>query len=333
MRTTYTKDNFDLEAFSRSEYGMNASHMQYFYMRFKDAPMHSVVTDYWSSCGVKKEVFSFSAETDRVYAVFTPADMNTEKKYPLLYCFYDRADDYFKAETYGYTELSASEGFICVYPQYDIAGLPGLHQEFMDVLEALKEKRYPVDEERIYAAGFFYGASAAVKLALTSPGVFAGLGLFCGSHIFRGRYLPARLEEYVQTETAMLPMICAGGGSDAKNIWPLEQDSFTDVFNRWMTDAAHIDDYRPINSAEARELAMDPADPVKREFGLHFDRTRIEEREGTEWYIGDYLNSEGIPAARFVSGCNIPHIHCRSISYYIWDYLKKFRRNGIYLSP
>ena len=326
MLSTYARSGFDNEAFSRSEYGINASRMQYFYMRFKDAPMHPAVTAYWNSCGVRKEVLDLSENEDRVYSLFTPLDMAIERKYPLLCCFCDKADDYFKAETYGYTELSGREKFICVYPEYKAEGLPDLKQDFEKILSDLRDRNIPVDYERMYAAGFFYGASAAVKLALTSPGVFAGVGLFCGSHIFRGNYLLPRLTEYENQPAGPLPLICVGGSKDARNIWPLEQNRFFEVFNKWMETAAHMKDFRPIDAEKAGRLREESDDPVKREFGLDFSETFVEEREGMEWYVGDYTDPDGSPAARFIDGLELPHIHCRSVSYYIWDYLKNFRR-------
>ncbi len=330
MLIKYVKDNFDRGEFNRSEYGIDASRMQYFYMRFKDAPMHLHVTQYWESLGIKKEVFDIPGGEDRVYSVFSPLVRTDGKKYPLFYCFCDKADDYFKAETYGYSELSAKEQFICVYPQYRTDGLQDLGRDFHGILDDLKEKGWPIDEKRIYAGGFFYGASAAVKLVLTTPNEFAGLGLFCGSHIFRGNYLGKRLTEYEKIPTGRLPMICAGGSADARNIWPLEQDRYFEVLNQWMGTAAKLENFRPIRAREARNLSLHSENPVKKEFGLDFDRTLTEQREGMEWYIGDYLDGRGIPAVRFINGRKLPHIHCRSVSFYVWDYLKGFRLDGSY---
>ncbi len=322
--TAFANGRFDPEIFQRSEYGMNAFQMQHIYKQYMDAPMHPTVLAYWRSMGVKKEMFDLSREEDRVYTVFTPLTCEKDQSWPMLYCLHDKEDDIFLAETYGYTELVSREKVICVYPEYRVEGLTDLKEEFQNIMTQMQEKGYRIDEERLYVAGFHYGAFAAMHLALTCPGIFAGIGLFSAAHVFRGRSLPGRIEEYGKSGCRE-PLICVGGSMDPNNAWPLEQDSYLDTLQLWMKKVARLETICEGNAAEAARIRRDSEDRVEREFGMHFHNTQIEYLEDTFWYHGTFYDREKVPVMEFYNVEGLPHIHCKMVADRIWKYLRYFR--------
>ncbi|MDC7287546.1 alpha/beta hydrolase [Blautia schinkii] len=324
--TAFANGSFEPEVFGSSEYGMNAFQMQYIYKRYKDAPMHPHVLKYWESKGVKKSVYDLG-DDGRAYYVLSPGRLEEGRKYPVIYCFHDRPDDAFLAETYGYTELIEHEKLICVYPEYRLQGLSGVDVDLARILKELPERGYPVDEERIYVSGFSYGASAAAKLTMKCSQRLAGTAMVCGSHIFRGEILAKRLKMYSRILGVKEPLICVGGNRDGRNSWPLEKEAWTSIMKDWMTEVAKIEDFIPLNPGEARLLCKNSPDRVKREFGLDFHRTWVDYMEGTYWYCGQFEDAKDIPMARFISVEGLPHIHCRNIAVQIWSYLRQFRRD------
>lgn len=272
-------------------------------------------------------MFDLSGDVNRPYTVFTPLQMKKDRKYPLIYCFHDKDDDTFLAETYGYTKLVEPENVMCVYPKYKLEGLTDIDIQFDQIIEELLHNGYPIDEERIYVTGFFYGASAAAKLTMMRPGKLAGTGMFCGSHVFRGKILPKRIKNYAENGVKE-PLICIGGKQDVYYSWPFEEESYFDTMHLWMQNVAGIKDDKVWGLEESKDLcATDSEDKVKKEFGLDFHETEIDFIEETYWYRGLFRNEEKTPMMEFYMVEGLPHIHCKMIATRIWNYLNQFKRN------
>ena len=64
-------------------------------------------------------------------------------------------------ETYGYAQLAAQEGFIVVSPWANNKDPDTLAMDMDWIMEKLKAN-YPIDESRVYGAGFSLGGRSVV---------------------------------------------------------------------------------------------------------------------------------------------------------------------------
>ncbi len=112
--------------------------------------------------------FTCSSDSTQHYAVYQPTGYTPAKKWPVVYAFDPHADGKLPllkmreaAERFGYI-LVGSDNF-----RNGVANLNGIAAAlFEDV-----EKRYSIDEKRVYLAGFSGGARAAATIALTNKGI------------------------------------------------------------------------------------------------------------------------------------------------------------------
>lgn len=134
------------------------------------------------------EVWSIeSGGESRTVLVHPPSSRG--ESLPVLFVFHGGYGTASKAEEgYGVSQLADREGFIAVYPQgvdrhwNDGRIDPGNVSDVVfveSVLDSL-ESRFPVDAERIYAAGMSNGAIFCHFLAVKMPGVLAGIAPVCG---------------------------------------------------------------------------------------------------------------------------------------------------------
>ncbi len=112
--------------------------------------------------------FTCSSDTTQHYAVYQPTGYTPAKKWPVVYAFDPHADGKLPllkmreaAERFGYI-LVGSDNF-----RNGVANLNGIAAAlFEDV-----EKRYSIDAQRVYLAGFSGGARAAANIAFSNKGI------------------------------------------------------------------------------------------------------------------------------------------------------------------
>lgn len=323
-KVAFAKGTFDPNVFTNSEYGKNALELPRIVLEHPGEPMHPEVLAYWAARGARKELYE--AGTSRAWSVFTPLSMDPAAKYPLIYCSHGGGEDQYMAETYGYNLLVSPMRAICVYPQNGGNANQEIEAEFPRILNELEERGYPIDRSRVYAVGFSAGSVASLRLAMSCPGLLAGIGPVPGANSFRGGILGEKLPGYAQAHGLQMPLICCGGMQDGGDAWPLSEEGEFDNFNRWMADVGKAAGYRPMSMARAAELAQGE-DTVKRRFRLDFDETWIGFAEGTFWYCGQFYDERKVPIARFQGIEGLPHLHCKTQAREIFGYLSQFARD------
>ncbi|MBR1496728.1 MAG: hypothetical protein IJ617_03810 [Oscillospiraceae bacterium] len=335
---------YDREAFDGTEIGRNRRAGDALYNVFRDRPMRPDVLRYWASRGLKKELFGDGGKTGfdapNAYSVFTPLDMRRDKKYAVIYFSHGGGQSIEWAEHYGFNRLSASEKYIAVYAQNGGRSNDAVDTEFPRIIGELIENGYPVDRERIYAAGFSSGSEASVVAACTSPFLAAAVAVMPDGLPFKDLGFYTGPEYYASTKGLRIPGIFIGGTKDVCN-FPARW--MTDYFGSglgagtvenavknleiWLREIARAKDAPALTRAGITEKLKYAEDPVEREFGLRFDRGCGFRAQGTDWLGGDFYGADGAPVLRMLRAEGVPHIVWDSQASLVWDYLKHFRRD------
>jgi hypothetical protein len=169
------------EEFDKTEIGQNILKNQEIFNEYRGDEMNPAVISYWLERGLKKELFD--RENIGKYSVFTPINLKSDEKLPLMYICHGNRQPIQYAETYGYNSIAAEEKFMAVYPQHG-EGQPSAPDKFKLVLEELEKDGFPVNWERVYVAGFAGGSDAAVSIALEHGEKIATIAPCPGGHCF-----------------------------------------------------------------------------------------------------------------------------------------------------
>ncbi len=119
----------------------------------------------------------FTVDGRRVYVYGKKANLEQkDKRLPLildLNC--TTGNPRAEAMTNGWENLAQKENMIVVAPEYDDYVTYSETTFFVHVIKAA-EKRYHIDQQRIYSVGFSNGGASSVALASTYPHPLAGIG-------------------------------------------------------------------------------------------------------------------------------------------------------------
>lgn len=335
---------YDKEAFDRTDIGRNCREHDAIYNVFKDRPMHPDVLRYWEARGLKKELFGndgkYGFDAPYEYSVFTPIDMKPDKKYAVIYFCHGGGQPIEWAEHYGFNILAASEKYIVVYAQNGGRSNNEVDTEFPRIMGELIDKGYPIDRERIYVAGFSSGSEATAAAACTCPEFAAAIAVMPGGQPFKDLEFYTGSEYYASTKGWRIPGIFIGGTKDIGNFpaeWMTKYfgsglgagtvENAVKNLDIWMRDIAQIKNCSPLTRDGITGLLLGSDDPVKREFGLDFDRRYSFRAQGTDWLGGDYFGADGAPVMRMIRAEGVPHVVWTSQANIVWDYLKHFRRD------
>lgn len=315
---------FDQAEFDSSIAGRNIARMQEIYYRYPDDELHPEVLAHWERQGVRKELFD--ADTDGKYSVFSPLELDDSSRYAVLYLSHGGQQPINLCETNGFPALVGGQKFICICPWNLGPSNDGVETEFPRILDAVS-RNYPIDESRIYAAGYSAGSDATGVLACAYPDILAAVSPDPGGNLFaKGRWYTDP-DSYARNQPFRLPLICVGGTMDGGDRYPLTEPEHLANFNIWMKHIAKVAGYEPITMAESRALVEGSEDAVKRAFGFDFHRSFSAAMEGLDWLFGDFLGTDGVPVARFVTGVGLPHAQTAYHAPIIWDFLRHFSRN------
>lgn len=312
--------SFDFTEFINSKLG--ESTMENFRItQFYQDNLDPGLVNEWLQKGCAKIVYN-NGDPDTNWAVLVPLSAycgNAGRVYPVVFCLHGNANSILVAESYGYAEVGAREEFITVIPYSNnhetiLEDVPRM----MDTLKAA----YPVDESRVYAAGFSAGGKAALDLALEYPALFAGIAPG-GADISGYGTVSSKDERWPQLMETGMPVVNLFGIMDYLEYYPMPADAEkAAVFTRWLTadgtgavlTAADIERALASEDALARELGA--ITPIRKD--LHLD---------TVYYTGTYVNGRDEPILRFVAIEGMPHWPSGDLAQVAWDFLKHWSRD------
>lgn len=321
-------DEFEIDSLVNSKQGEEMITGLQNFILYEDE-MDPAVVSYWEEKGLKKELHD--AETpEQKWSTFTPIsayeEENRDKKYPVIFVLHGNDNPIFIAETYGYTEVAAEQECIVVCPWAD--NNAAIDTEFFRILEELREQ-YPIDESRLYLAGFSAGGTAAQNLTKQHPELFAALATG-GSSI--GALTPEETEIIKESDIPVItysglcdyncPMLLYrdGRGGKEKNTSVTKCAGLTS----W-AEALGID--VSLTSEEACEIHESCDDEVKAMFGIDFDETQKITHNETDYYIGKFYDEEGVNRLTYLGVENCPHWSAGYTAQIVWDCISQYSRD------
>lgn len=325
---------YDEDAFGRTEIGQQLAQNLKIYNSYSQDPMNPEVIEYWAKRGLKKELYDSERDEGKyAFSVFTPLDINPEKKYAMIYFSHGGGVSINLAETYGFNTLAAVEKYIVVYPNNGGRSNNEVDTEFPRIMKELKRMAYPIDRERVYLAGFSSGSEASVCAACTCPHMAAAVAVLPGGQPFKDLKFYSGPEYYASTGGLRIPGIFIGGSADVASYpapWVLEnrrKEHRAQNLDIWMREIAQIKNYMPLTLKRIEELLTNSRDPVEKEFGMKFDRTYTFHVQGADWLGGEFYGKDDSPVMRYARAMGVPHIVWESQANIAWDFLKHFRRD------
>ncbi|MCI8318915.1 MAG: hypothetical protein HFG96_10470 [Lachnospiraceae bacterium] len=291
---------------------------------------------YWESLGIRKEMHDFSDKAGK-WATFTPMDVYAEenegKTWPVLFVFHGGNNPIYVTESYGYAQLAAEEGFICVMPWAANGGSKDeeegttLDAEMDRIMEELRAE-YPIDESRIYACGYSLGGRSTVRETVKHPQLFAAITV--GGHNLGGirqgeTYVFPEEEWNALKET---PVLQLEGDNEMRVKLPyglgVTGEDATNALNRWFKING-ID--REVTLEGCQELVDTTEDPVQKKIGLEADRLYTQYYEGTEFYTADFFNEDGVNMIKIINVEGMIHWMTQAMAQNAWDFMSQYARD------
>jgi pimeloyl-ACP methyl ester carboxylesterase len=336
-----TEKGFNLDNFINSPLGKGIIENLVTVLDYTDDMDPALVAE-WRVLGVKKEVYSYG-DPDNNWAVYTPLaalEPGNTKKYPLVFCLHGYENSILLAETYGYAKLGAREGFITVIPYSN--NHQTIVEDTANMMEILRAG-YPVDESRIYAAGYSLGGVASLNLVLAYPDLFAAIAPGgCSLDGFGGMISLSNPGWEALTEHG-IPLITLFGTLDAiggmgypisatpppppPNAPPdapslSSPDPSLAVYNKWL----EINKVTVTLTPEQIDQALASKNRVEQETGIIFQKVYTEAYD-TGYHFGEFSNPQGQPVVKIVAVEDLPHWPSGDFAAVAWDFLKHWSRN------
>jgi pimeloyl-ACP methyl ester carboxylesterase len=329
---------YDFDTFINSKLGESIVENLADFQDYGSNQMNPVLVAKWASRGIKKELFNYDPQAPNTneYAIYTPLEAfepgNETKKYPVVFVLHGNNNPIMLAETYGYVELSAEKKFITVIPYANN------HATIVDDIDTLMAKlraEYPIDESRIYAAGYSAGGVASFRVALAYPGLFAAIAPG-GTSIagFGGDYnmgaAPGSAFDLTHASWADMktnggmPVINLFGTLDGYRYYPIAGGTAPDVgyLEKWLEVNGITEDF----SSDDITGALNSSILVEKETGFPFPYKDVKNLD-SEYSIGEYRNSAGQPVLRVVCIEDLPHWPSGDFASVAWDFLRHWSRN------
>lgn len=303
------------------------------------------VMQHWCDLGMEKTYFAGDDEV-KEWSIFVPTDAKKGETYPVLFAMHMGGTNIFWAETMGFVEDAAKEGYIVVCPNWSSDGLTDEQQDafeasgmahyesyvFKTVFEKAKEIA-PIDESRVYCAGFSGGGNACGYVAMDCPELIAGFSPATGAAIqTEGDDSLDKLAEYGAG------MMMVYGNYDAEERWPIAGDLVEiGPVSTYQTPAerlAYVNSWIEACGAESKTTVIDDVESVveaggdsaQGEFGIEFDDTFDKEYE-VQYSFGDLTNEDGQTVVRFMSIEDCPHFVSPEWASETYHFLSRFSRN------
>lgn len=329
------------------------------YITYTDE-MDPKLVAYYQSIGLKKELNEPGNYYTR-WSCYTPLAIykpeNKSKKYPFLFINHGAGMPMEWEECSGFLPLCAKNEFIAVAAQN--------HNEdnLLRILDIVKSK-HPVDERRIYSAGYSQGGSQTSSVTLKHPDIFAGS--FPGGNAVFYQQTQISDADVENLRKYDMPVILVNGQNEG--VFPLyqvpaqpqpaapgappgvrarprfdpedptlrgmgappsAQGGPSDPVDR---NVALLN--RRLYSARCRQVTkneilatMKSPNEVIRAHGIPYDHTEVREIYGVKHFIGDFKNDKGQYILRFISVDNHPHWPPCTMPALQWEFIAKYGRN------
>lgn len=271
-------------------------------------------------------------------SAFDPA--NKGRKYPLVIMLHGGFNPISIIDGWGIPQEAARREWIVIAPSIE------LDDVLDEVLEEAK-KLYPVDESRIYAAGFSYGGFMSNLLGNKRPDVYAAVAP-CGAPISNG-YVDKAIGPEPQTPFdgipraiemgTYMPVINIAGNLDGFR-FPVYDINNMDSSVRMTTEQVldGINSWAGLNRAP--EIALEDVMALKgrtdisdeeKYIGLPLapDCRKTVVADGITNYIGDLKSEDGIARVRIMVEMNMPHWPTPEMARQIFEFFSHFSRDPV----
>ena len=266
---------------------------------------------------VEKSLFKYNGREEKyLWYEYVPASMKDAPSHsvPLVILLHGHNNDpRTQAETSGFPELGAQEGFMVAELEwqgksgaYDYMGDHGIEAVVLELL-----KKYPqLDPSRVYAQGLSAGGFTATAIGITKSHLFAAVGAHSGGLYNEGLFLgfpfanPASLKAQAAQKSGKVQMpyfSITGTADDAVPYGPL-------IWDAWNL-------YQVLNGI-----------PVEGD-GSQKNKHRVETVKGHAMEIGDFLNADGLPVIRTVAVENFGHWNFVPGAREMWNFFKMWARD------
>ena len=317
------------------------------------------LVEYYQRIGLKKELNEPGNYYTR-WSCYTPLSMyqpaNENRKYPFLFINHGAGMPMEWEECSGFLPLCAKNEFIAVAAQN--------HNEdnLLRILDIVKSK-HPVDERRIYSAGYSQGGSQTSAVTLKHPDIFAG-SFPGGNAVFyqQSQISDADVENLRKYD---MPVILVNGQNEG--VFPLYQVPAPSQAAPGTPPAAPARSRFDPNDPTIKAMGAPPSaqgapgDPVDRNVtllnrrlysarchqvtkdeilaaknspnevirahGIPYDQTEVREIYGVKHFIGDFKNDKGQFILRFISVDNHPHWPPCTMPALQWEFIARYGRD------
>lgn len=327
---------FDFDAFVNSPLGESVVNNAKNFILYSDE-YGAQEYEYWEELGIRKEMHDFG-DKDHKWATFTPLEAYEEehgdKKYPVLFVFHGSNNPIYVTETYGYAQLAAQEGFICVIPWAANGGAKDeeegttLDADMDSIMETLR-KEYPIDESRIYAAGYSMGGRSTVRETIKHPNLFAAITV--GGHNLGGIRQGNTAYTFSEEEWGALnetPVLQLDGDNEMRVKLPYGYDVTGEDaikgLNHWF-EVNKLD--RRATLEECQEIVDTTEDTAQKKLGLDADEIYTQYYDGTEYYTADFYNEDGINMIKVINVDGMIHWMTQSMAQVAWDFMSQYGRD------
>lgn len=268
---------------------------------------------------------------------------NKDRKYPLVFVLHGANNGMFLMEGWGFVQAAAEREWIVIVPSLQVDDF------ILDVLEQAKHL-YPVDESRIYAAGFSYGGWCSNRLGNQHPEIFAAVAP-CGAAMDSGFTpgdphdrepippfdgIPRALEKRI-----CMPIINCYGDCDG-NRFPFYDfhgrafglsgmetpQDLVDGINVW----ARVNHAPELKLEDVMALKdRTDATPAEKETGIPLAPGcgHTFQADGVRYHTCDIKSEDGVARVRILAEMNIPHWPTPEMIRQIFAFFDRFSRDPV----
>jgi len=266
---------------------------------------------------------------------------NKDRKYPTLFTLHGANNGMFLMEGWGFIAEAAKREWIVIVPSLEVDDF------ILDILDQAK-KCYPVDESRVYAAGFSYGGWCSNRLGNKYPEIFAAVAP-CGAAMDSGctagdphdrepippfdgvpralalnTYMPI-INCYGDCDGNRFPFYNFHGRAFGLSSMVTPQD-LVDGINSW----ARVNRAPQIRLEDVMALkTRTDATPAEKETGIPLEEGcgNTFYADGVRFHTCDFRSADGIVRMRILAEMNIPHWPTPEMIRQIFSFFSHFSRD------
>lgn len=304
-------------------------------VRWKNGPDGTLKTYYSkqqiesANSPLKYEDFHVSGENfNRYYYVYVPQGVAPAAGLPVVFSIHGRFENaWMFSSKNGWSQLANRENFLVVYPNapklnwWNSTSDPASYPAMIEDIAA----KYKIDRTRIYITGFSNGNAQAMQVAMTYPGLFAGLypssSLAIGGGPNPNAAPPPHVAKFKAAGLELPVFSCWGDNDGFQNSKPGEKDS---PINQSITLFVGASGGPLTPTAKPEPMYYQPSAVRGPEFygGVPY---QFENADRFKTYV--YHNAKGSPRLALTVLKNMPHGTVFEESKAAWEFLSRFSRN------